>query len=368
MIAKINIFGSIGLEREKGSVFLSDIKRQLDEVGRYNAVHVLINSPGGSVTEGRAIKQYLKTLDVPITTEAIGQCSSIASEIFLAGQKRIIHEGCEMLIHFPRGGYEGTAEQMAQYADDLFAVQDEMVKQYLGYMEKKTRGQFTYKQVEKMLRKETRLSGEQAYAMGLASEYKKTIISKSNKQVMANSKKQDPSALSKMWKGFLAMIGRQNTALDLVLQDGTPVYVDTEEDLAQVGDAVFLVSTGEPAPDGEHILQDGSILVTVGGLITEIRPAGGSTSEPTSKVSELEAQIQALQAQLDAEKQATAKKDEDMKALQENLENVTAFARQTMGAKFELFNKGEDKNTSGQKKVPVVGVKRDGLEKYIPKK
>jgi len=54
------------------------------------------------------------------------------------------------------------------------------------------------------------------------------------------------------------------------LQDGTVVYYDGE---LAVGTAVFLdEALTEKAPDADHVAEDGTIVVTVDGIITEIRP------------------------------------------------------------------------------------------------
>ena len=54
------------------------------------------------------------------------------------------------------------------------------------------------------------------------------------------------------------------------LQDGTVVYYDGE---LAVGTAVFLdEALTEKAPDADHVAEDGTIVVTVDGVVTEIRP------------------------------------------------------------------------------------------------
>lgn len=59
----------------------------------------------------------------------------------------------------------------------------------------------------------------------------------------------------------------QKMAKEYKLKDGTIVMVDD----VKVGGIVTV--NNEPAPDGEHELEDGTKLVTNGGQITEIKPA-----------------------------------------------------------------------------------------------
>ena len=55
-----------------------------------------------------------------------------------------------------------------------------------------------------------------------------------------------------------------------VLKDGTTVYFDGE---LAVGTAVYLdEALTEKAPDNEHVAEDGTIVVTVDGIVTEIKP------------------------------------------------------------------------------------------------
>ena len=70
--------------------------------------------------------------------------------------------------------------------------------------------------------------------------------------------------------------------IDVTLADGSIVKVITEAEQPQVGDQV-VDDTGAPVADNEHLLPDGSAIVTVGGAITEIKdaPAPENETEPT---------------------------------------------------------------------------------------
>ena len=70
--------------------------------------------------------------------------------------------------------------------------------------------------------------------------------------------------------------------IDVTLADGSIVKVITEAEQPQVGDQV-VDDTGAPVADAEHLLPDGSAIVTVGGAITEIKdaPAPENETEPT---------------------------------------------------------------------------------------
>ena len=88
---------------------------------------------------------------------------------------------------------------------------------------------------------------------------------------------------------FLDGNSQNVVALDLTLEDGTPIVVETEESTIKVGDAVTI--NGEPAPDGEHMLSDGSKIVVAGGKIAEIYAPEmeASSDEPSTDEAVVEA-------------------------------------------------------------------------------
>lgn len=73
----------------------------VDEVIRSDTkeIVIIIDSNGGEITYGFAIYDILMALDIEITTIAIGKCRSIATVIFVAGNKRLITNNCYFLIH-----------------------------------------------------------------------------------------------------------------------------------------------------------------------------------------------------------------------------------------------------------------------------
>lgn len=331
MIASIKIFGHIGVN-EKG-VYLVDVIAQLQNYKNFNAIHVLINSPGGSVTEGRAIKQYLQSLNVPVHTEAIGRCNSIATEIFIIGRQRIIHQGCDFLIHLPSGGIEGTADQMAAYAKEMEATEAEMIEAYLSVLNKKNPNVYSYKQLHKMMKSETRLSAQQAVQMGFATRVFKPIYSHTHTKKMAKN-----GLLLKL----AHFLGLEKVALDVVTQDGVALYIETEAAIPAVGDLVSVVETGEPAPDGEHVLADGTTIVVVGGAITEVRMA------PVEEVASLQAKVEEIKKDLTA---LRAKVESEM-------ELTKVALRSIVSEKFALDIEGDKKGRNVKEPAKKVGVKK----------
>ena len=114
----IKVYGIIG-EQYTAVQFLSDLVRETEPV-----IDVDINSPGGFVVDGfqmyRALMD-LKTQGRRIRTHCHGECSSIATILFVAGDDRIA--GCPLMIHNPWTICEGDASTLEQMAKDVKAIE-----------------------------------------------------------------------------------------------------------------------------------------------------------------------------------------------------------------------------------------------------
>ena len=99
-IADVTIFGDITswpwLESDVSSYKLS---KRLEELKGVEQINVHINSYGGEVAEGWAIYNSLINHPAKVTTIAEGFACSIASVIFMAGEKRIMNDASVLMIH-----------------------------------------------------------------------------------------------------------------------------------------------------------------------------------------------------------------------------------------------------------------------------
>jgi hypothetical protein len=86
------------------------------------------------------------------------------------------------------------------------------------------------------------------------------------------SNKLNMSILEKMKAKFSKNKVDETFDVDLTLATGDIITVVTEDEQPKVGDAVN-DAEGSAVQDGDHLLADGSTIVTVGGLITEIKEA-----------------------------------------------------------------------------------------------
>lgn len=125
--AEIEIFDSIG---GWFGVTVREFKKAFDQVRKKKHIRLLLNSPGGDVTEGMAVYNLLGGVREKLTIEVMGVAASIASVIALAGKELIMGEGAYLMIHEPRAFSVGDSAEMRRVADVLDKMRGELVKIY----------------------------------------------------------------------------------------------------------------------------------------------------------------------------------------------------------------------------------------------
>jgi ATP-dependent Clp protease protease subunit len=94
----------------------------LDAEDPTKPVVIYINSPGGSVDDGFAIYDTMRTMQSEVVTVCLGLAASMAQFVLCAGTpgRRYAHRFSRVLMHQPHGQVEGTATdiniQAAQFA------------------------------------------------------------------------------------------------------------------------------------------------------------------------------------------------------------------------------------------------------------
>lgn len=75
---------------------------------------LLINSPGGSVTDGLAIYDTINMLDCKVRTICVGLAASMGAFLLSSGSRgmRLALPNSEILIHQPLGGAQGQASDI----------------------------------------------------------------------------------------------------------------------------------------------------------------------------------------------------------------------------------------------------------------
>ena len=126
-------------------------------------VHMYINSPGGIVTAGMAISDTMQYIRPKIHTYCIGQAASMGSLLLCAGEKgqRYALPNARVMVHQPSASFYGQAADIARHAQEIVKLKKRLNEIYAQHT-----GQ-SVEAIEKMLDRDTYMTGEEAKAFGL---------------------------------------------------------------------------------------------------------------------------------------------------------------------------------------------------------
>jgi ATP-dependent protease ClpP protease subunit len=127
-------------------------------------INLRINSPGGSVFDGIAIANAIRSHPAHVTTHVDGLAASIASVIALAGNRVVMQPSSQMMIHDAAGGCFGNATEMTEMAALLDKQSDNIAAAYAA------RAGGTSAEWRDVMRAETWYLADEAVKAGLADE------------------------------------------------------------------------------------------------------------------------------------------------------------------------------------------------------
>jgi len=339
MKAQIFIYGVIGKDTN-----LLDVIRQLKSQDNPSEVEVIIDSIGGSVSEGQSIYSYLRNLNLPITTIAT-RAYSIAATIFMAGDTRLVEDGAsKIMIHFPWAEVAGHAERLEEVASKLRGIEQEFIQFYSVYtsIDKET--------IKNLLQKETFLSSQEAVDMGFATE---VVVPLQAVALLGDSldDEEEEDNTNKENKNM----SKETEIQAIVIQDANGVEVNFYElvDGAEptIGDKAKI---GEQPADGEITSNTGEVWVFVNGELTEIKPveeeevieeeeevvveetvAQEVITEP-SQVTEMLERLLNLENKVQALNDEKIIKDAELVALKASLESLKETSKELSDVRAEL--------------------------------
>jgi ATP-dependent Clp protease protease subunit len=125
---EIMLYGVIGdpYDGISAAQFMTDL-RKLDGA---SVINIHINSPGGIVSEGRAIFNRLKSHSARKIVHVDSEASSIAALIAMAGDEIRMLEGSVMLVHRAWGVAIGNANQLRDRIRDLETIDQAQVETF----------------------------------------------------------------------------------------------------------------------------------------------------------------------------------------------------------------------------------------------
>ncbi|MFI0233154.1 head maturation protease, ClpP-related [Streptomyces sp. NPDC017086] len=128
------------------------------------SLRLRINSPGGSVFEGIAIANALRSHPANVTVQVDGVAASIASVIAMAGDRIEMAPNSMLMMHDASGVCAGNATEMEEMAELLDLISDNIADAYAS------RAGGTRDEWRARMKAETWYLPEDAVAAGLADE------------------------------------------------------------------------------------------------------------------------------------------------------------------------------------------------------
>ncbi|MEJ1422265.1 MAG: Clp protease ClpP, partial [Candidatus Sedimenticola sp. (ex Thyasira tokunagai)] len=138
--------------------------RTVDALGDLDEINLEINSPGGVVSDGVAITNYLINHEATVNVTVIGQAASIASVIAMAADPGQLHMGIgtTMFVHDPLTIAIGDADDMRETADHLDKIRDSIVSIY------QLRTDLSVDEIKDLMSGDTTMTAEEAVEWGFA--------------------------------------------------------------------------------------------------------------------------------------------------------------------------------------------------------
>ena len=144
----------------------ADIVAQLLCLAREDSqspIYLWINSPGGVVTEGHAIRSTMNYIKPPVATVGIGQCASMAAVLLCSGEKgmRYCFEDTEIMFHTVSGSTSwGHEKDVLISADRIHDMNTRLLEIIAANCDK------DYETVERDLDRDFFLSAHEAVKYG----------------------------------------------------------------------------------------------------------------------------------------------------------------------------------------------------------
>jgi ATP-dependent protease ClpP protease subunit len=118
-VATLRLYDYIDGDGGYWGISANELAEALDAAGDVSRIELRINSGGGSVWDGLAILNTLRSHDAPVTAVVDGIAASAASFIAVACDEVVMMPNSRMMIHDALGLCIGQAVDMREYADFL---------------------------------------------------------------------------------------------------------------------------------------------------------------------------------------------------------------------------------------------------------
>jgi len=290
------------------SVALSDKKKPLN---------VYIQTVGGGVYEGKAMRKLLKSLSIQPNTISMGLVASVGTIIFLAGNKetRKINSNDDFLIHLPMGGAEGNAVDLEKAAAELRVMEGEFADIYAEETS------LTKEEALSLMKKDEMLHFDILQGKGFVSEIIefKAVAKLDNNNNKQMTEKDEKGFLDRM-ETMIAKYFKKETPTNKIVTDAVGVELDFTELEADATPANGDTAQVDGAnAEGDYLMPSGETFKFVDGVL-EIMPAAEEENEDNTEA--LQAEIAELKEKLEGATASISEKDELIASKDVKLTNV----------------------------------------------
>lgn len=164
-LEKRQIFLTEEINAETSAALMKQLM-YLEQENPEKEITLYISSPGGEVTSGLAVYDYIRLMKAPVKTVCIGTAASMGSILFLAGQQREMLEHTKIMIHDPSYAYGNMSGQkpldMQKKVDDLMKTR-KILSDIIA-----TRSKLTIEQVYEKTQVDCFLNAQEALECGIA--------------------------------------------------------------------------------------------------------------------------------------------------------------------------------------------------------
>ncbi|MHC4932387.1 MAG: ClpP family protease, partial [Planctomycetota bacterium] len=106
----------------------------LDSQDSKKPIHLYINTPGGSMTDGFAVFDTIRFIKSPVTTICTGLSASMGTVLMLAPKdkkRRYTLPNTRFMIHQPSSAYQGSASDIEIGAKEILKLRDRLIDIYV---------------------------------------------------------------------------------------------------------------------------------------------------------------------------------------------------------------------------------------------
>jgi len=279
---EISIYDEIGFGGVTAKDFLAEVKRYKGQ-----HIHLRINSVGGSVIEGAAIYNSLRRHKGGLTVHVDGLAASMASVIAMAGEEVYIADNAMLMIHNPWSMTMGDANDLRKEADILDKLKNTLVNAYARKTGMET------EDIAAMMDEETWLNSTQAVAMGFADEIEDGIEAAASVT---------PASARARFDNFSNSMRKTKT-------------IKAEEAAAEVVAPVEAPVIDEVAVDISEEVMTAELQAKVDALQADLDAKNAAEAAQVQASEDIAKEIEALKAEVDRLTAESAGKDDEIAAL-----------------------------------------------------